>query len=342
MNSAIPLPPRIDRSDYAAWIVAALVLGLIIKLHLLSALLAGLLVYKLVDVLTPWLRIRAMDRDLAQMLAVALIATVVVAALVGIGIGIAALLRSSGQTLPTLLQRMAEIVEEARPSLPDWLTKNIPEDAESLRQMIVTWLRDHAGSLQLAGKGIGRSLVHVIMGMVIGALLSLQKATQPHERRPLTELIAQHAARMASAFQRVVFAQFWISLINTFFTWLYLDVVLRLFGVEIPMVMILVALTFVVGLMPIIGNLVSNTAIVVVCLSQGVAVAATSLAYLVVIHKLEYFLNARIIGSHVNARAWELLIAMLVMQAAFGLTGLIAAPIYYAFFKDEFRSKGLV
>jgi predicted PurR-regulated permease PerM len=62
----------------------------------------------------------------------------------------------------------------------------------------------------------------------------------------------------------------------------------------------------------------------------------------VVIHKLEYFLNARIIGSHVNARAWELLIAMLVMQAAFGLTGLIAAPIYYAFFKDEFRSKGLV
>lgn len=342
MTPGFPPSQPIARSDYAAWIIAALLLALIIELHLLSALLAGLLVYKLVDVLTPWLRVRAIDRDSARLLSVALFATVVVAALVGIGIGIAALLRHSGQTLPALLQRMAEIIEEARPNLPDWLAGYVPEDAESLRQALVTWLREHAGSLQIAGKGIGRALVHVIMGMIIGALLSLQKATPPHERRPLSELIAQHAARLASAFQRVVFAQFWISLINTFFTWLYLDVVLRLFGVDLPLVKILVALTFVVGLMPIIGNLVSNTAIVIVCLSQGVGLAAVSLAYLVVIHKLEYFLNARIIGSHVNARAWELLIAMLVMQAAFGLVGLIAAPIYYAYFKDEFRAKGLV
>ena len=85
-----------------------------------------------------------------------------------------------------------------------------------------------------------------------------------------------------------------------------------------------------------------NAAIVIVCMSQGVQVAAASLVFLVVIHKLEYFLNARIIGSHINARAWELLIAMLVMEAAFGITGLIAAPIFYAYFKEEMRGKGLV
>jgi predicted PurR-regulated permease PerM len=339
----LPAPPApVHRSDYAAWIIAAVLLALVIELHLLSALLAGLLVYKLVDVLTPWLRVRAMDRDSARILAVALFATVVIAALVGLGIGVAALLRHSGETLPALLQRMAGIIEEARPNLPAWLAGYVPEDAEALRTTLVNWLREHAGSLQLAGKGIGRALAHVIMGMVIGALVSLQKAAQPHERRPLSELIALHAARLASAFQRVVFAQFWISLINTFFTWLYLDVVLRLFGVDLPLVKILVALTFVVGLMPIIGNLVSNTAIVIVCLSQGVGLAAVSLGFLVVVHKLEYFLNARIIGSHVNARAWELLIAMLVMQAAFGFIGLIAAPIYYTYFKDEVRAKGLV
>ena len=208
--------------------------------------------------------------------------------------------------------------------------------------MLAEWLRSNADSLQLAGRGIGRTLVHVLMGMIIGALLSMQKAAKPHERRQLTEEIARHAARLATAFQRVVFAQFYISLINTFFTWLYLDVVLRLFGVDLPLVKILVALTFIVGLLPIIGNLISNTAIVVVCLSQGVAVAAGSLVYLVVIHKLEYFLNARIIGSHIKARAWELLIAMLVMEAAFGITGLIAAPIFYAYFKEELRVKGLI
>jgi predicted PurR-regulated permease PerM len=336
------VPKQVTRGDIAGWVVAALALGLIIELHLLSALLAGLLVFKLVDILTPWLRLRALGRDGPRVLAVTLIASVVIAGLIGIGIAIATALRNSGESMPQLMQKMAQIIEDARAVLPEQLRDYVPEDSDSLQRAIAEWLRTNAGALQLAGRGIGRSLVHVIMGMVIGALLSMQKAANPSQRRPLTEQIARHAALLASAFQRVVFAQFWISLINTFFTWLYLDVVLRLLGIDLPLVKILVIFTFVVGLLPIVGNLISNTAIVIVCLSQGVPVAAASLAFLVAIHKLEYFLNARIIGSHINARAWELLIAMLVMEAAFGITGLIAAPIFYAYFKEEIREKGLV
>jgi predicted PurR-regulated permease PerM len=140
----------------------------------------------------------------------------------------------------------------------------------------------------------------------------------------------------------VVFAQVWISLINTLATWVYLDLVLPGFGIDVPLVKSLILLTFFIGLLPIIGNLLSNSAIVIVCLSLGLPVAVASLVFLIVIHKLEYFLNARIVGSHINARAWELLIAMLFMEAAFGITGLIAAPIFYAYFKEELREKGLV
>lgn len=104
----------------------------------------------------------------------------------------------------------------------------------------------------------------------------------------------------------------------------------------------LIIITFIAGLLPIIGNLISNTVIVTVSLSESVLVALGSLTFLVVIHKLEYFLNARIIGSHIRARAWELLIAMLIMEAAFGITGLVAAPIYYAYLKDELRARGLI
>ena len=100
--------------------------------------------------------------------------------------------------------------------------------------------------------------------------------------------------------------------------------------------------TFIAGLVPILGNLISNTVIFTVSLSQSLAVALGSLGYLIVIHKLEYFLNARIIGSHIRARAWELLTAMLVMEAAFGIPGLVAAPIYYAYLKDELRAKALI
>ena len=57
--------------------------------------------------------------------------------------------------------------------------------------------------------------------------------------------------------------------------------------------------------------------------------------FLVALHKGEYFLNARIVGSRIDARSWELLLAILVMEAAFGLPGMAAAPIYYAYLKRE-------
>ena len=105
---------------------------------------------------------------------------------------------------------------------------------------------------------------------------------------------------------------------------------------------LIIGLTFVVGLLPVVGNLVSNTVIVIVSLSHSVQAAGGSLLFLILIHKLEYFLNARIIGKRIESRAWELLAAMLVMEAAFGLGGLIAAPIYYAYLKDELARRGAI
>ena len=78
------------------------------------------------------------------------------------------------------------------------------------------------------------------------------------------------------------------------------------------------------------------------CLSFSLNVAIGSLLFLVVIHKLEYFLNARIVGKRVECHTWELLLAMLAMEAAFGISGVIAAPIYYAYLKDELEDRGLV
>src|SRR6478735_9278337 len=121
----------VSRSDIAAWLIAAVVLVLIIELHLLSALIAGLLVFKLVDVLTPWLRLSALGRDGPRVLAVTLIASAVIAALVGIGIGLATLLRNSGESVPLLMEKMAQIIEDARAILPAGLQTYVPEDSET-------------------------------------------------------------------------------------------------------------------------------------------------------------------------------------------------------------------
>ncbi|HET7203325.1 MAG TPA: AI-2E family transporter [Steroidobacteraceae bacterium] len=340
MNTAVAR--SVTRDDIVAWGLSALALGFALELHLLPALLAGLLVFELVKLLTPWLSLRGLGRDGPRLLAVALIATFVIAALVAAWIGLVAFLRNSGESLTILMQSMAQIVEDARAHLPAELLTHVPDDADTIQRTLVDWLRSNAGALPLAGRDFGRILAHLLMGMVVGALLSLQRAAPQADRRPLSERISRQAERMAAAFRGVVFAQFWVSAINTVFTWLYLGVALPAFGVDLPLVKTLVAITFVVGLLPIIGNLISNTAIIIVSLSHGLPVAVASLVYLVVIHKLEYFLNARIVGSHINARAWELLVAILVMEAAFGIPGVIAAPIFYAYFKAELHDKGLV
>ena len=59
-------------------------------------------------------------------------------------------------------------------------------------------------------------------------------------------------------------------------------------------------------------------------------------------HKLEYFVNARIIGQRINAAAWEMLLAMLVLDHLFGLAGLVIAPVLYAYLKAELKQAGLV
>src|SRR5581483_5657381 len=111
---------------------------------------------------------------------------------------------------------------------------------------------------------------------------------------------------------------------------------------HLPFTKTLILITFFAGLLPVIGNLISNTVIVVVSLSASLLVAVASLAFLIVIHKLEYFLNARIVGTQIRASAWELLLAMLLMESAFGIAGLVAAPIYYAYVKEELIARGLI
>jgi predicted PurR-regulated permease PerM len=158
----------------------------------------------------------------------------------------------------------------------------------------------------------------------------------------LAAALGERCHHLAAAFHSIVFAQIKISLINTAATGIFLLGVLPLMGIHVPLAKTLVVVTFLVGLLPVIGNLISNTAVTIASLSVSIWVAAAALGFLIVIHKLEYFLNARIVGVQIRARAWELLVAMLAMEAAFGLAGLIAAPIYYAHLKRELEQHRLI
>ena len=129
---------------------------------------------------------------------------------------------------------------------------------------------------------------------------------------------------------------------NTVLTALFLLVLLPSLGINLPLAKTLVAVTFFCGLIPIFGNVISNCFIVIAGLSVSSTAAIIATVFLVVIHKLEYFLNARIVGTEIKAKPWELMIAILVMESAFGLSGLTVAPIYYAYLKRELEEQKLV
>jgi len=344
MNDPTPVAPRAESTAIrtVSYVVAGVGLWLVLHLHLLAALLAGLLVYELVQAAVPLLG-RRIPGDRARV--------VVVAGLGAGGVGLLILLILGAITFfrselgnPELLwqQQLMPLVEKARQQLPVMLVDHLPDSVDDLRDGVVDLARKHAVTLQLAGKEAARAFVHILIGLVLGAIVALSRTRPAHQLGPLSAALGQRCQRLAVAFHDIVFAQIKISLVNTALTAIFLLGVLPLLGIHVPLSKTLVAVTFIVGLLPVVGNLFSNTAITIAALSISLGVGIAALGFLIVIHKLEYFLNARIVGAQIHARAWELLIAMLLLEAAFGLAGVIAAPIYYAYLKGELEAQRMI
>jgi predicted PurR-regulated permease PerM len=339
--AAMTLAPA-TRYQIAAWLLMAAGILLTLFLHLLPTLLAGLLVVQLVHLLAPRIAIGKLSHTWSKVLVISLITLIVLGVLGGVTTGVILYLRSEGG-LTGLLTKMAEIIENSRQLLPAWAGQWLPQgDGSVIRASMVEWLRTHAQDIRQWGGNAGRMLLHVIIGIIIGSFIALREATPQHTLAPLAQALCERAHRLGEAFRRVVFAQMRISALNALLTAIYLVAVLPAFGVHLPFTKTMIIVTFVVGLLPVLGNLVSNSVIVIISLSHSLNVAMGSLLFLILIHKLEYFVNARIIGGQIKARAWELLIAMVTMEAAFGVQGVIAAPIFYAYIKKELSDRELI
>lgn len=331
----------IQQTRIASWLLAVLGVFAVLLLHLLPTLLAGLLVFELVHLLAPRLQ-RHFTSERARLIALILLATLVVGAAAAAVVGTVAFFKSDAGNISLLFGKMAQILEDARSTLPEWITQTLPESNDGLQTAGIEWLREHSAELRTIGKEAALTFAHILVGMIIGAMVSVQEARAEKILGPLGIALLERVGRLADAFRRIVFAQLRISALNTLFTAVYLVVVLPSCGIHLPLTKTLIAITFIAGLLPVVGNLLSNGVIVVVSLAHSPQTALASLGFLIVVHKLEYFLNARIVGSRINARAWELLTAMLVMEALFGLPGVVAAPIFYAWIKSELMAGGLI
>lgn len=327
------------RHTTASYLLAVAAVILVLFFHLVPAVFSGLAVYVLTLKLARHLPTN-MNR-FAHKVSLGVVAVCVITCLISACAVLWSFVGSSNG-IAALLATVVETLGSLRRTLPDSVADVLPTTIEGLRQLLMEMLGNHAEKISLVGMEGIKIFAHILLGMVVGGMAAVHHFKEEDKAPPFIRALRSRLRNLTTSFDKVIFAQLKISGLNTALTAIYLLGVLPLFDIYLPMVGILVLLTFVVGLLPVVGNLISNTAIVVISLGVSLGVGVASLLFLVLIHKVEYFLNARIIGYEVQATAWELLSAMLLLEAIFGVVGLVGAPVVYAWLKSEIKAQGMI
>jgi predicted PurR-regulated permease PerM len=240
---------------------------------------------------------------------------------------------------------LPDMADTSIPSASAWAQQRQIElpftDFESLRVVLIDTLKQEAHYLRnvahYAGS-VSAALVFSILGIVAAASLFLKTGLDPYRgthavKNNLYSISCDEVSTRFRDFYRsfatVMGAQLTISLINTMLTAIFV------LGVRLPHGPLVIAITFLCGLVPIVGNLVSNTIIVFLALTVSLKLAIGALVFLVLIHKLEYFLNSKIIGSRIRNPVWLTLIALIIGERLMGIPGLILAPVVLNYLRVE-------
>jgi predicted PurR-regulated permease PerM len=328
------------RADLASHLMLAfLILGVLV-LKLVAGAIAGFLVLCVSRQVTRALERRWPDMH-ARSVAVALVIGAVAASVFAASLGLWQLVKGQ-HGVTGLYAMLADVLTRIHANVPGWLDAYLPASIDDAKLDAANVLRKNSEQVSAMGMGTLRGTAHVLVGLVAGSMLAWSEFATPSAYKPLSRALLERFTALGDAFERVVFAQVKVSLLNTVLSGLYLQVALPAFGVHVPFSKTLVAFTFFAGLLPVVGNLISNTAIVIASIGVSFDAAIASLVFLIAVHKLEYFANARIVGHRIEASAWELVIVMVAMESVFGLPGVVVAPILYAYVKAQLRQAGLV
>jgi predicted PurR-regulated permease PerM len=240
---------------------------------------------------------------------------------------------------------LPDVADTSIPSASAWAQKRQIElpfsDFESLRGVVIDTLKQEAHYLQNVAhfaRSTTSLLVFTVIGIVAAGSLFLKTGLDPHRSAHLVknnlysvccDEVSTRFRDFYRSFATVMGAQITISLVNTILTALFVT------AVRLPHAPLLIAITFLCGLVPIVGNLVSNTVIVFAALTISLNLAIGALVFLVLIHKLEYFLNSKIIGERIRNPVWLTLIALIIGERLMGIPGLILAPVVLNYLRVE-------
>ena len=246
---------------------------------------------------------------------------------------------------------LPRIADMAIPAMANFAEKNgidLPfTDYASLRSAALAEAQEGITTIgRYAGVASFQSVL-VIAGLVVALSLYLNPswsagrpiAPADNAYGSVTRELGVRFRTLYECFARVMGAQILISAINTVLSGVFLAIA------GYPYAVLLVCLVFLCGLLPIFGNLMSNTVIVGVGFTISPRLGLIALIFLIVIHKLEYFLNSKIIGDRIHTPMWLTLIGLILGERLMGIPGMILAPVLLYYIKVEasaFRAEAYV
>lgn len=252
---------------------------------------------------------------------------------------------AAGHFTRAALAALPEVAENSIPSASAWAEARQIElpftDFESLKALLINTLKEEAHYLRNVAKFAGSTtaaLLFILIGMVAAASLFLNSQLAPyretHKTRNnlysvLSDDIATRFRDFYQSFATVMGAQITISLINTLLTAIFVLII------RLPNAPLVIAITFLCGLLPIVGNLVSNTIIVCLAFTLSLKMALVALIFLIAVHKLEYFLNSKIIGDRIRNPVWLTLLALIIGERLMGIPGMVLAPVVLNYLRVE-------
>ena len=210
-------------------------------------------------------------------------------------------------------------------------------DVESLKASIADMIKDEFLFVGNFARTATAQIVFILIGIVVAVSLFLNPKMEKYSDKPkgsnlftaVTDEIRIRFQLFYQSFEIVMGAQIVISLINTFLTAVFVLAVSLKHGT------VVIGLTFLCGLLPIVGNLISNSIIVGIAFTISPRVAIAALVFLVALHKFEYFLNSKIIGDRIKNPVWLTLLALIIGERFMGIPGMILAPVMLNYIKVE-------
>lgn len=329
-----------NKPKLSSYLIIFMLVGIVLTMHMAPAALIAMLIYLLTKRLGDCFQ-KYLSETWARLSATIVIVLILASAAITLSLFLSNALGNE-ENLAGLAAKLGESIDDVKRDIPPTLLTYLPDNILTLKGSVSDLAKEHIHELSIAGKEGLHTFAHILIAVVAALLISMHSFSPLKQAQPFAREMRHRLTFLGKAFENIVFAQIKISAINTLLTGIFLLGVLPAFGVHLPYSKTLVILTFFTGLLPVIGNLISNIVITVISLGISLKVALAALLFLIGMHKLEYFVNAKIVGTKIQASAWELLLALLIMEACFGVTGLLIAPIVYAYIKSELIQEKMI